>query len=299
MSIPKKGSRAIEVDGVAYRWRIRRRPTAQQARGRSPLILAVAVETGNGPALIVRLDRCHPKNKVGRWSTAVTPRDVAFCIRDGLAAGWEPHQPGRTFEHNACLHHEEHAGTRIYPPGLRPPTRAEIVELAHQRSHFDTLELKAEARLSWPGAETRSCGLCINGRDLIEHVRETELPHVELEIAERRDAGEDVREAKNFAGEYLGVGLHQYRLPSRRLFGPMPDAVHGFVVAPDDPQLGKTMLLSCTCGITECWFLLVTITVLEDFVVWTDFEQFHRHWVYDLGPFVFTKQAYLAALAPI
>jgi len=59
------------------------------------------------------------------------------------------------------------------------------------------------------------------------------------------------------------------------------------------------MLLRCTCGINECWFLLVTITVLDAFVVWTDFEQFHRHWVYDLGPFVFAKQAYLEALAPV
>jgi len=37
-------------------------------------------------------------------------------------------------------------------------------------------------------------------------------------------------------------------------------------------------VLGCTCGITECWFLLVRITVLDEVVIWSDFEQVHRPW---------------------
>lgn len=77
---------------------------------------------------------------------------------------------------------------------------------------------------------------------------------------------------------------------------PKEIAGRGFVLAPDDPRLGKATLFSCTCGITECWFLLASVTVLDDVVVWSELEQFHRSWVYDLGPFVFDRAAYERAL---
>ncbi|MGC4115157.1 MAG: hypothetical protein QM765_11220 [Myxococcales bacterium] len=71
---------------------------------------------------------------------------------------------------------------------------------------------------------------------------------------------------------------------------------HCFKTSPDDPRNTKSLVLSCTCGVTECWFLLVSITVHPDRVEWSDFCQFHRDWHYDLGPFVFERKAYEAAL---
>ena len=59
-----------------------------------------------------------------------------------------------------------------------------------------------------------------------------------------------------------------------------------FLRPPDDPRNRKSLLLECTCGITDCWFLLATITVTENAVMWSDFCQFHRDWRYDLGPFL-------------
>lgn len=69
------------------------------------------------------------------------------------------------------------------------------------------------------------------------------------------------------------------------------------MLAPDDPRRRKATVLGCTCGITGCWFLLVRITMLDDVVLWSDFEQFHRPWIYTLGPFVFDRKAYLEQLA--
>ena len=44
----------------------------------------------------------------------------------------------------------------------------------------------------------------------------------------------------------------------------------GFALAPDDPCRGKAVVLGCTCGIIECWFLQVQITVLDDVVTSVD-----------------------------
>lgn len=71
------------------------------------------------------------------------------------------------------------------------------------------------------------------------------------------------------------------------------------MLAPDDRRRRKATVLGCTCGIVECWFLMVEITLLDDVVIWSDFEQFHRPWVYALGPFVFDRAAYERALEPL
>ncbi len=298
MALAKRGSRRIVVDGVSYRWRLRKRPTPDQRTGRTPLIVAVAADIGEGPALIVRLHRLHPANQIGHRSRAVTPAQVAAAIRQGLAEGWQPLVPGKPFTLLPRGGDPGQASLTTYPGGRNPPTKLQLQEIAEQRERYDTLKLGSVAPVQWPeGGTFHPCGLLINGRDLIDWVREAETPHVEHELKLRREAGEDIAHTRNFAGEYLCLQLSRFRLPSRYLLdrgvcGP----VDHFAVANDDPRRAKTMLLSCTCGITECWFLLASITVLDDFVVWSDFEQFHRNWVYDLGPFVFEKPAYLAAL---
>ena len=85
-------------------------------------------------------------------------------------------------------------------------------------------------------------------------------------------------------------------LPSRNLLGEAYEP--GIIGNRDDPRKRQSLLLGCTCGITDCWFLLATITVEEHQVVWSEFRQFYRDWHYDLGPFVFERRAYERELQP-
>jgi hypothetical protein len=97
----------------------------------------------------------------------------------------------------------------------------------------------------------------------------------------------------------MHMSERELRLPSRELLDePLDTAGKGFVLAPDDPRWRKATVLGCTCGITECWFPLVRITILDDVVLWSGFEQFHRPWIYTPGPFVCDRKAYLEQLAP-
>jgi hypothetical protein len=99
MAIPKKGSRNIVVDGVGYRWNVRRRPTYDQEIGNSPFILAVEHAEESGQVLIVHLPQPHPAWFLHTDSVIpVKPSDVESHIREALAAGWKPTEPGKSFE---------------------------------------------------------------------------------------------------------------------------------------------------------------------------------------------------------
>lgn len=179
-------------------------------------------------------------------------------------------------------------------------SREQLLALARGRESCDRLRLAdTPARVFWPdGGGFQPCAIVINDRDLIEWVREVERPYARREIAERRrDDPELELDVDDLAGNYLHLTRRELALPSRHLFEPSDDVRRGFSVPADDPVHAKTTVLECTCGVLECWFLLVRITLFDDFVVWSDFEQFHRDWVYDLGPFVFDRRAYERALA--
>ncbi len=247
--------------------------------------------------MVVRLHRAHPRNEQGIRSYAVTPWQVAVFIRGGLAAGWRPTEPGPQFNFDPRVDPNIEA-LRIDP--VRSRGRAALLSAVRARA-----DERDALRLDFSRADQRSTrrpcwlsGLEINGRDLIEWIYDVERPLVDEELA--ADDGEAPDRGEDFAGQYLGLGESVYRLPSRALLGEVPswEASVAFQTAPDDPRRRKTTLLDCTCGISECWFLLATITVLDDVVIWSDFEQFHRAWVYDLGPFVFDREAYLASIAP-
>lgn len=282
VALSKRGSRRIEVDGVAYRWRLRGRPTEGQRRGHTPLIVAIAAEVGPGPALIVRHFLAHPGNTVGRHAEAVTPREVAALIREGIRAGWEPARPGPAFELELCQ--------RVVLPGpeVRPGRRT---------TSREALERTARARA--PGSCDRIelveqvSGISINGIDLIAWVRAAELPHATREVAERRAAGDAIT-VDDIAGAYVGLGRLSW--PNPALLGAPNGHAAAFALREDDARRDKVALLGCPCGFVECWFLLAQITVLDGFVVWSDFEQFHRPWSLELGPFVFERAAYLAAI---
>ena len=97
MSIPKKGSRQIVVDDIEFRWRVRSRPTYDQAITSSPLVLAVEQAGSRGSVLVVELPQAHPSNWMHKPSPGVTPQIVTRYIRDALTAGWKPSVRGAQF----------------------------------------------------------------------------------------------------------------------------------------------------------------------------------------------------------
>jgi hypothetical protein len=97
MSIPRKGSRRITVDGQTYLWRVRGKPTYSQALAWTPLMVGVEQEGVRGSTLIIRLDAAHPSNWVNAPRKAVTPGVVEAHIRTALKQGWEPTARGAQF----------------------------------------------------------------------------------------------------------------------------------------------------------------------------------------------------------
>ncbi|MGW7486697.1 hypothetical protein [Streptomyces sp. NPDC054786] len=97
MAIPKKGSRPITVDGVDYRWSVRRKPTYLQGICQAPLSVAVVLGHTPGSVAVLRMPHAHPGNWMGAPATAVRPAAVAHGIRSALRQGWKPDAPGRPF----------------------------------------------------------------------------------------------------------------------------------------------------------------------------------------------------------
>ena len=84
-------------------------------------------------------------------------------------------------------------------------------------------------------------------------------------------------------------------LPSKHFLGEALDllGVHG-----------KIAVMDCVCGCPGCWPFLVRITIEDDRIIWSDFEQPHRgpesaggHWKYEeLGHFIFDRKQYESEL---
>lgn len=163
--------------------------------------------------------------------------------------------------------------------------------------HFE-VRVSPAHYIHWPGGGGfQPVELRVNGVGLIEIVRDLELPEAYREYDERIGGGESAEELGPrgaLAGAYLYPNGGHVFLPSKNLLG--ESYRHGFTTDPDDTRNHKSLLLQCTCGITECWFLLATITVSAEVVVWSDFCQFHRDWRYNVAPFVFDRRAYEAQL---
>lgn len=98
MSIPRKGSRRIIVNGQTYLWYIRRK-------------IGYWHEFFGG-SLLVGIERIDPVSRqtlqfnagygrhdaVHHYATVVTPRIVEAAIQHALKTGWKPHLPGSPFE---------------------------------------------------------------------------------------------------------------------------------------------------------------------------------------------------------
>lgn len=94
MTLAKKGSRRITVDGVQFRWMIRRRPTYSQALGWSPLRFVVERAEEPGACLVAELPGLHLGNWFSVSADPVLPAAVAARIQKALLAGWQPMSPG-------------------------------------------------------------------------------------------------------------------------------------------------------------------------------------------------------------
>ncbi|MFI1376940.1 hypothetical protein ACH4UY_33690 [Streptomyces longwoodensis] len=97
MALVRKGSRRIVVDGTAYRWRLRGRPTYFQGLAWSPCTFAVEHADTPGIKLVVTTDQPHPGNWIGREAEPVLPSRVAVAVRLALREGWTSTAQGFAF----------------------------------------------------------------------------------------------------------------------------------------------------------------------------------------------------------
>jgi hypothetical protein len=124
--------------------------------------------------------------------------------------------------------------------------------------------------------------ILVDGRDLLDAVREVERPFARAE-------GDEAR-----AGKYAGMPAAAVAPPARHLLGEDEWA-----------EEGRVALYRCACGSEACWPLMARIEVDGGTVTWSDFRQPHRgpgspagRWRHDaLGPFVFDRAQYDDALA--
>src|SRR5262245_14394258 len=97
MAIVKKGGRNIVVDGTAYRWRVRRKPTYGQEVFQGPFRFSVEKAGAGGAVLVVLVPQKHPKSVYTQDPSPILPSFVTLCIRQALVEGWTPNEPGPQF----------------------------------------------------------------------------------------------------------------------------------------------------------------------------------------------------------
>ncbi|MEU9013355.1 hypothetical protein AB0D12_27065 [Streptomyces sp. NPDC048479] len=99
MTLNKTGSRRIAVDGITYRWRIRRKPSYMQGLCWTPLVYAVELASSDRPGatLVITTGQAHPGNWLGIEAEPVRPAHVAASIKEALAQGWRPAETGSPF----------------------------------------------------------------------------------------------------------------------------------------------------------------------------------------------------------
>jgi len=119
---------------------------------------------------------------------------------------------------------------------------------------MNKFEIKIIEAVSESGTRFHEIRLIIDGRDLIDMLKEHEMAFVKCK-------GDEI-----IAGNYSG--LSAAHTPSGRFFGEC-DNDYG-------EHEEKVALLGCKCGIEACWPFAVKIIITDKSVIWTDFEQPHR-----------------------
>jgi len=96
MTIPKKGSRQITVEGQVYRWLIKSKPTYAQECLEAPMTAAVDLVEGGGTTLYITFPFSRPDG-LYRTQISITPQVIRDCIQAALAQGWQPNNEGGAF----------------------------------------------------------------------------------------------------------------------------------------------------------------------------------------------------------
>lgn len=131
-------------------------------------------------------------------------------------------------------------------------------------------------------------GIRVDGRDLRAHAADATR---DLWGREHRIKSRAERE-RFLLTQHDGLPLGEVDDPARHFLGePGPSFA--------DPAGGTTPVLGCSCGTWGCWPLLAVITAAPATVTWSSFRQpFRKEWgELPLGPYVFDRSAYEAALA--
>lgn len=120
--------------------------------------------------------------------------------------------------------------------------------------------------------------ILINEKNLIDILKGIEFPYANSEGHPQ------------IAGGYMGLPAEDVFFPSEHFLG-KPDSQYDYD--------GKVSVLECTCGNAGCWPFILKITVEEDRIIWSEFEQIYRgadstgEWKYDkLKPFIFERKQY-------
>lgn len=141
------------------------------------------------------------------------------------------------------------------------------------RLAFDVVQVQFGRRAN------KALGILINGERLEDLARVVEMPHAVAESTPK------------LAGDYAPLALSDINSDRNHFLG------HPVVTWFED---GDTVLLGCPCGEWGCWPLTVRVDVNESSVRWHTFRNGHREWdLSALGPFVFDRLEYEAALAAV
>ena len=97
MSIPKKGSRKITVDGLEYRWTIRKKPSYGQAIDESNLTAAIELYDSPGTTLVITFPFTRPDSWISPGNESVKPSDIKDSIIRAVQQGWKPDSKGSVF----------------------------------------------------------------------------------------------------------------------------------------------------------------------------------------------------------
>jgi hypothetical protein len=107
VTLVKKGSRYLDIDGTTYRWRLRGRPTYSQGIGESPMTFAVELAENPGSTLVVTTNQPHTANWFRAPANPILPSHVAHAVHIAIAQGWRPEQRGSAFQLDQSAGFEE------------------------------------------------------------------------------------------------------------------------------------------------------------------------------------------------
>jgi len=97
MTLPKKGSRKLVVDGRTYRWAIRKSPTYGEALEESNLLAAVELFDTPASTLLIEFDCPRSDSWMSESKVSIGPAHISAAVRKGIAQGWQPEQRGKTY----------------------------------------------------------------------------------------------------------------------------------------------------------------------------------------------------------